>query len=811
MEQVTETLSEENSPAATTRSPEEDDLLQRSTKKTKRGRASTGNTSLGLAKGIVQETPMRIGFKSPESTQWQTPVETLSNAWRRRDNADPLEKEVVSDEESMVDVDSDPNCPVITVTREEKELLRRPWRRTLIVKVLGRKVGYSFLRQSLQSLWKPDANFGLITIDQDYFLTRFDSLRDYEFAKFECPWVILGHYLTVQEWQPNFYPQKNKLNKLLVWVRFLALAIEYFEDEFLMKIGKNIGYPVKADTTTSLVSIGKFARVCVELDVTRPLLSKFTLGGEVVPFEYEGIRLVCFKCGIYGHKQGQCNAEGQNEGDKAADDGTSQAQNSTPRKNGEGQIVYQPTKPVRDLKQNFEGLEENEAENPVEKLTTVVVQNAPSRLPAIRTNQNSHTPRRQSSIPQQTTARQPIPQARGSGRGRGGRGGAPRRAAAKSEHIVNGPVIPIDEMVDDGGQTDPGDAGAVSKEFKRTLKHYCFVYKPDIVCLVEPKVSGTQANSICNSLGFEDWVRVEAVGFSGGIWVLWKSSVSLVILDTHPQFINLQVKEGLLPPWELSMVYGSPNLSLRKKLFTDLSTANLNSQPCWLVCGDFNSVICREEVSNPDCYNVSRSADFVDWIFREGLVDLGYEGSKFTWMQGTNTSQFKAARLDRALSNVEWSFRFPNARVEHLPIINSDHPPLLISNSPRTRFDGGKKFRFNYIWTTHKDFNKCVQQAWNSEKELDENIAATPASLSSWNIHVFGNVFYRKKRILARIKQNGKLANCNIRKIPALNENEWQRVNQPFRPEEVKEALFDMDLYKAPGPDGFTTGFYQKA
>lgn len=259
---------------------------------------------------------------------------------------------------------------------------------------------------------------------------------------------------------------------------------------------------------------------------------------------------------------------------------------------------------------------------------------------------------------------------------------------------------------------------------------------------------------------------------------------------------------------------------------------------------------------------------------------------------------------------MEWSFRFPNARVQHLPIINSDHSPLLISNNPQTRFDGGKKFRFNYIWTTHKDFNRCVWQAWNSEKELDENITATAASLSSWNIHVFGNVFYRKKRLLARIKgiqrslmqharhdllrldrklrkeledtlhqeeliwfqrskedwiksgdrntryyhlatsvknKNGKikelitendtritdeqLLRTHIQnhfvnffsdfrtvssrtaiygRFPVLNENEWQMVNQPFLPEEVKEALFDMDPYKAPGPDYFTAGFYQR-
>lgn len=116
----------------------------------------------------------------------------------------------------MEEREAAPNYPIIRVTKEEKERLRRPWKRTLIVKVLGRKVGYTFLLQRLQKLWKPEANFDLIAIDQDYFLAKFDALSDYEFAKFEGPWIILGHYLTVQEWRPNFFPHKNKLDKLLV-------------------------------------------------------------------------------------------------------------------------------------------------------------------------------------------------------------------------------------------------------------------------------------------------------------------------------------------------------------------------------------------------------------------------------------------------------------------------------------------------------------------------------------------------------------------------------------------------------------------
>ncbi|XP_031131690.1 uncharacterized protein LOC116033075 [Ipomoea triloba] len=168
--------------------------------------------------------------------------------------------------------------------------------------------------------------------------------------------------------------------------------------------------------------------------------------------------------------------------------------------------------------------------------------------------------------------------------------------------------------------------GAASKAFRRTLKQFCRSYKPDLVCLFEPKVSGDQANRICISFGFEEWVRVEAVGFSGGIWVFWNHTVEIQVISTHPQFVNLQVKEGNGLPWVLSLVYGSPNISLRRRLFSELTSSSFSTQPCWLACCDFNSVTSSDEVSNAACFNSSRCADFNNWIFREGLIDLGFTG-----------------------------------------------------------------------------------------------------------------------------------------------------------------------------------------
>lgn len=170
-----------------------------------------------------------------------------------------------------------------------------------------------------------------------------------------------------------------------------------------------------------------------------------------------------------------------------------------------------------------------------------------------------------------------------------------------------------------------------SREVLRFLKDMIKIHKPDILGLLETRVSGTKADDICNKLGFDDWVRVEALGFSGGIWVLWRNSTHINVLKTHLQFVLLQVRENNLMQWNLAIVYGSPSSSLRKRLWKDLRKDSLDMDGSWLAIGDFNVVLSSKEVSDQSKFSQSRCAGFSEWIFEQGLVDVGFEGPCMTW------------------------------------------------------------------------------------------------------------------------------------------------------------------------------------
>ncbi|CAN1124775.1 hypothetical protein LINPERHAP2_LOCUS2540 [Linum perenne] len=89
--------------------------------------------------------------------------------------------------------------------------------------------------------------------------------------------MVGDHYVVIQDWRPYFQPEDSPITMLRVWVRNLGIPLEYFDVAVLTIIGNKIGKTVRLDLTTLEGSRGNFARICVEVDLSKPLLSKHLL------------------------------------------------------------------------------------------------------------------------------------------------------------------------------------------------------------------------------------------------------------------------------------------------------------------------------------------------------------------------------------------------------------------------------------------------------------------------------------------------------------------------------------------------------
>ncbi|KAI5351602.1 hypothetical protein L3X38_004493 [Prunus dulcis] len=93
---------------------------------------------------------------------------------------------------------------------------------------------------------------------------------------------------------------------MVAWIRVSAIQLECFGICALKKIGNLLSKLLKIDALTTAQHRGKFARLYVKLDLSKPLKAFVQINNEWYNIEYEGLLDICYLCGKYGHKRENC-------------------------------------------------------------------------------------------------------------------------------------------------------------------------------------------------------------------------------------------------------------------------------------------------------------------------------------------------------------------------------------------------------------------------------------------------------------------------------------------------------------------------
>ncbi|CAN1147557.1 hypothetical protein LINPERHAP2_LOCUS15947 [Linum perenne] len=163
------------------------------------------------------------------------------------------------------DCGTNPRCPKVSFSEAELKSFYRPWSKALVVKVLKRSFSFGDAKRRLESLWARKGSIQVSDIVNSFFLVRFSDPDDYQGAAFGGPWKIS-----------------------------------------VTRTGNCIGRTVKLDLATSEGARARYARVCVEVDVSKPLLGKYMIENQTFLVEYESLENICATCGFYGHKFDAC-------------------------------------------------------------------------------------------------------------------------------------------------------------------------------------------------------------------------------------------------------------------------------------------------------------------------------------------------------------------------------------------------------------------------------------------------------------------------------------------------------------------------
>ncbi|KAL8161932.1 LOW QUALITY PROTEIN: hypothetical protein V2J09_013421, partial [Rumex salicifolius] len=196
--------------------------------------------------------------------------------------------------------------------------------------------------------------------------------------------------------------------------------------------------------------------------------------------------------------------------------------------------------------------------------------------------------------------------------------------------------------------------------------------------------------------------------------------------------------------YHLIIVYGPPTPQRRVQFWKDIdSTVESIMEPCF-IGGDFNGGSGGLMLD---------SGVFSDLISRRELIDMGFSGYKFTWHRGPAEAPTVSKRLDRFLMNVPARVTWDEASVRHLPAVRSDHNSLYLSLLPRTRVNPQRRpFRFEAMWLSHPDCWGLIDRKWLRDESTPATLSNLQRVFKQWNREIFGNLFFRKDKILRRMQ-----------------------------------------------------------
>ncbi|XP_058783234.1 uncharacterized protein LOC131657901 [Vicia villosa] len=339
-------------------------------------------------------------------------------------------------------------------------------------------------------------------------------------------------------------------------------------------------------------------------------------------------------------------------------------------------------------------------------------------------------------------------------------------------------------------------------------------------------ISCSMAGSFWRTGGV-DFSFIPSLGASREILTLWNTNTVKAIFNFGGRgFLGMKIL------WRGSYFYVvnvySPISREEKRTLWDkiLSLKSRFSDGEWLLGGDFNAVRNRRERKGVSLPNPRKEwSDFEEFIRKSGLEDVPCKGKKYTWFGGDGRSR---SRIDRFLvaDNIVSGWGVIGQLVEDRDV--SDHCPkewLSLKVEGRGDFILKEKLRMlkdKLRWWNINVFGKY-------DFAVEENSRLKWLNDGDANNKYFHGVMKarRTRNFIGSIVTGGGIIN-SVTEIKEEVKNHFEKkfvddgrmrpmldgisfdtleeedklfLEKPFEDAEIKEAIWDCDGLKSPGPD----------
>ncbi|CAH9092862.1 unnamed protein product [Cuscuta europaea] len=166
--------------------------------------------------------------------------------------------------------------------------------------------------------------------DKEWVIFKFQNEVDRTKVLHEGPYMVFGKLLMLKELSDDFSFEDAEFLKVPIWIKFPKLPMKLWNDEAMSEVASMVGIPITTDKITQERTNNDYARVLIEVDVSKPpplsfpirLPSRKVFKQNVV---YETFPNFCFHCKQYGHNPFICKilakrGDGEINKDKLVDE-----------------------------------------------------------------------------------------------------------------------------------------------------------------------------------------------------------------------------------------------------------------------------------------------------------------------------------------------------------------------------------------------------------------------------------------------------------------------------------------------------------
>ncbi|XP_061351250.1 uncharacterized protein LOC133296307 [Gastrolobium bilobum] len=595
----------------------------------------------------------------------------------------------------------------------------------------------------------------------------------------------------MRSWEPDFNAFQSPINKITARVRLPGFPIEYVNTPLIKSVGDWIGKFIRLDTATTNLARGKFARICVEVDLTKPLKAKYLIEGRYKQVEYEGLHLICYSCGKYGHRAESCNSNSGSNGvaegeggmaidvDGHMDKGTAGVEEDSQEGFGPWMVVTRGGKKgrfaygkreVRGGKEaigsntNFEQIPKEDKHETEENNEAANVQRVEGLDKAIILVDEEKT---------RTSSRQKR------------QGSNDRVRLVETQNAFN---LVWDDIM---SQDKEKEISVINqKEIFKRIQNTVHVR-------LNPTFDGTREDASLGQLMVED-TKISLTGTASDMHVQHFKQASdgrgrvqhLKPPDTknrghkesnaNPRAIVSQRGVGRNLTGRLSQVqsqHGSSNKETRtggvnsRRLMKKLQfnsaifeEANGFSGGIWVLSNDKKARVQLLSQSNQFIHMTVKIDDGPSFLCtavygspREDERHVMWDDVKqlslnvnLPWILAGDFNDIKCMGEKKGGSQPDSNKcdRFADVEVRILPRHHSDHSPLLVKFSNRPNLWQDRPFRFIASWLDYPNFNDLMQDKWNKNVDFNQMLNRFVPILKKWNKEVYGNIGRRKNSLV---------------------------------------------------------------